>query len=138
MRVLALDLGSKRIGVAVSDPGGLIAQPLPALSTKADLGHLADIERLVTEHTVERMVVGLPLRLDGKAGPEAEQARQVASMISQRTGLVVDLYDERMTTKVAERSLLEMGRKRDKRRLLRDSVAATILLQDYLARKTVG
>lgn len=130
-RILALDPGSKRVGVAVSDPLHLTAQPhgsLPAAAEDLD-GLLKD---LAAELDVERIVVGLPVSLDGREGEAARRARTFAAWVGQTTGLPVDLHDERFSTTTAERVLLEAGLRRDRRREARDRVAAAVFLQAYL------
>ena len=131
MRVLAVDLGSKRVGLAVSDPTGTIAQPLATIPAepRATLAErLADVAR---EREATRIVVGLPRRMDGSFGPEARAAREVAEELRKASRLV----DERLTTVAAERSLLAAGMRREKRRANIDRVAAGILLQSHLDAK---
>jgi putative Holliday junction resolvase len=130
-RVLALDPGTRRVGVAVSDPLGISAQPYAVLDAAAP-GLLGQIGRLGTELGVERIVVGLPTSLNGSEGPAAAAARRFAGEVAQATGLPVHLLDERFTTVTAERVLLEAGLSRGKRRAVRDRLAATVLLQAYL------
>jgi putative Holliday junction resolvase len=131
-RVLALDLGSKRVGVAVSDPLGIIAQGLPTLAATGRKVILAAVARLVAEQGVVRIVVGLPLRLSGVDGPEALAARTFAAQLSRRLHLPVELWDERLTTVQAERTLLEGNTRRERRRQERDRLAATLILQGWL------
>jgi putative Holliday junction resolvase len=134
-RVLAVDPGSKRVGLAVSDPSGTIAQGLstvpaePADSLASRLGEIAKA------HEARRIIVGLPLRLDGRHGPEAAAARELANALRKESGLPVELVDERLTTAAAERSLITGGVRREKRKLMVDKVAATLLLQAHLDRK---
>lgn len=135
MRTLGLDLGSKRIGVALSDPEGAIASPLTTLERRGDARDVAAIGELVREHAVGEIVVGLPLHMNGRRGPEADQARRFARGLGEATGLRVDLLDERLTTVEAERSLRESGRKGAKRRAVVDAVAASILLRTHLERR---
>ena len=138
MRILAVDPGSKRVGLAVSDPTETIAQALanvPAEPVDTLAARLADIARA---QDARRIVVGLPLRLDGTRGPEAAAAKLLADGLRQRSGLPVELVDERMTTAAAERSLIAGGVKRNRRRMVVDGVAATLLLQGHLDRKRAG
>jgi putative holliday junction resolvase len=119
----------------VSDPTGTIAQALttvPAEPAETLASRLAEIART---HDARRIVVGLPLRLDGTRGPEAAAAQQLAHGLRQASRLPVDLVDERLTTAAAERSLIAGGVRREKRRLSIDRVAATLLLQGYLDRR---
>jgi putative holliday junction resolvase len=130
-RVLALDPGSRRVGVAVSDPLGITAQPYGVLdATAPDL--MAQICRLGEELGVERIVVGLPLSLAGGEGPAAVAARSFAAQVGAATGLVVVLADERFTSVSAERVLQEAGVPGSRRRGARDRIAAAVLLQAYL------
>lgn len=131
-RIMAVDPGSRRVGVAVSDPTGTIAQPLTVLSA-----HPADtlIERLTTltrEHEATALVVGLPRRLDGRLGPEAEAALGLADQLRRATGLEVTMVDERLTSAAAERALLSSGASRARRRRFSDQVAAALILQTFL------
>ena len=135
---MAIDPGSKRVGVALSDPTATIAQALvtvPAQPASTLVSRLAEIARA---HEAERIVVGLPLRLDGTQGPEAIAARELAAGIRKASGLPVELVDERMTSVAAERSLVEGGVRREKRRLTVDRVAAALLLQAHLDRRRSG
>lgn len=134
--VLGLDYGGRRIGMAVSDAQRGFAFPLGCLERGArrepDLAALREICR---ERAVTRVVVGLPLHLDGRAGPEAEAARAFAGRLAAATGLPVDLLDERWTTREAERALRDAPRKRRGRGGEVDAVAATLILRSYLARQ---
>jgi putative Holliday junction resolvase len=130
-RVLALDPGTRRVGVAVSDPTGMIAQPHAVLDA-ADPGLMARLARLAGDLGVERVVVGLPVSLNGGEGPAAAAARAFAADVAAATGLPVDLADERFTTVSAERVLVEAGLSGRRRRARRDGVAAAVLLQAYL------
>ena len=130
-RVLALDFGTRRVGVAVSDPLGISAQPHSVLDG-TDPGLMGIIGRLAGDLGVERIVVGLPLSLDGSEGPAAAAARRFAAEVAASTGLPVNLLDERFTTVSAERVLVQAGLTGRRRRVVRDRVAATVLLQSYL------
>jgi len=133
-RVLALDPGEKRIGVALSDPGGVVAHPHATIDrTGTDVS--VALRELCREHGVERIVVGLPLTLGGEEGRGAAAARRLAHLAREATGLDVELLDERFTTAIAEAALLEGSVRRRRRRELRDRVAAAVLLQAYLDRR---
>jgi len=132
MRVLALDLGTRRIGLAISDPDAVFAFPLSTLEARGRERDIEALGQVIAEHEVERVVIGLPLHMDGRAGPEADAAREFARALAERTGLHVDTLDERWTTLEAERVLREAGSKRRKRRSVVDSVAAAIILRTYL------
>jgi len=133
MLVLALDPGSKRIGVALSDPHGSFAFAQPAVEVRTDGGHLAAVAALATERRVERVLVGLPLKLDGGEGPAAKAAREFAAAVGRATNLPVELVDERFTTVQAHRELIGAGRRRRERRTTVDSAAAALLLETWLA-----
>lgn len=130
-RVLALDPGTERIGVAITDPECIAAHPRPPLDARGG-GVLDEIADMVSELDVGEIVVGLPVSLDGSEGPAAAAARAFAAEVGARTGVPTVLYDERFSTVIAERALLQTGARRSKRRRLRDGVAAALFLQDYL------
>jgi putative Holliday junction resolvase len=130
-RILGLDYGTRRIGVAVSDPLGLTAGPLDVIdATVPDLDDR--LRNLAEDLGVELIVVGLPIGLDGREGPAAGSARRFAERVAAATGLPVEVYDERFSTVTAERVLLEAGMRRERRREARDRVAAAVFLQAYL------
>jgi len=133
--VLGLDLGARRIGLAVSDQAGQIAFPAGYLDRSSLEADLAALEALVAERAVRRIVVGLPRLLDGRDGTGAAAARRFAAALADRIALPVELEDERLTTAEAERALREAParRRRDRKHLL-DAMAATLLLRGYLAR----
>ena len=131
-RILGLDYGSRRIGVAVSDPLGITAQPLPALHREGDRKDIAGIARLVGGLGVDSVVLGLPLLLNGDEGPQAARARAFGDTLSAELSLPVTMWDERMTTAQSERHLIESGVRRERRKELRDSLSAMFLLQSFL------
>lgn len=131
-RILALDPGTKRIGVALSDELGWTAQPLETFtrrSLEADVAHIRD---LVERHDVRRVLVGMPIRLDGRLGPEAEGVQQFMAELERALTVPVIGWDERLTSKSAEHLLIEANVSRRKRKGAVDRVAAAILLQSYL------
>jgi putative Holliday junction resolvase len=132
MSVLAIDPGTRRLGVAVLDGTGRIALPLDPIRVGSRGEHLAALGRLVAERGIERIVVGLPLRLDGGEGPAARGARVLAGRIEAAVGVPVELFDERMTTAQAERDLIALGMRREDRRGRVDSAAAVLILQAWL------
>lgn len=132
MRVLGLDLGQKRIGVAVSDEGASIAFPSGAIACRGPKKDVQAVLDLIKEREIGRVVVGLPRHLDGREGPEAEAARAFAEALHRRSGLPVETLDERWTTIEAERVLHAQGRNKKKQRAVVDSVAASIILGTYL------
>ncbi|MEN8234172.1 MAG: Holliday junction resolvase RuvX [Actinomycetota bacterium] len=135
-RILGLDPGERRIGVALSDPTGTIASPHSVIDRRTTSVKAA-VRELCDEFSVEKIVVGLPTGLSGNEGPAAKAAREVAETVAEATGLPVDLQDERFTTVTAEAALLEGGVRRAKRRDVRDKVAAAVILQAYLDRKDI-
>ena len=132
-RILALDYGTKRIGVALSDELGWTAQPLETFERRTLDRDVAHVASLVQTHEVGKVVLGFPLQLDGREGPAIEAMRKFAAHLEQ--GLTVPLvrWDERLTTKVAEDLLIAADVSRKKRKGAVDRVAAAILLQSYLA-----
>ena len=132
MRVIGLDLGSRRIGVAVSDDGGTVATPHAVLErADADADRRA-IAALIEEVGAGRVVVGLPLSLDGTMGPAAQAATEEAAALAAMLDVPVETYDERLTTVTADRSLMALKMKADARRRVVDKVAAAVMLQSWL------
>lgn len=132
---MAIDPGSKRVGLAISDPTGTVAQPLDTIDATPQETLARRVAEIAKEKEAMRIVVGLPRRLDGSSGPEAKAARVLADEIRRATRLSVVLVDERMTTAQAERSMIAGGVRRQKRRETIDQVAATLLLQSHLDRR---
>ncbi|OPY57442.1 MAG: putative Holliday junction resolvase [Pelotomaculum sp. PtaU1.Bin035] len=133
MRIMGLDLGEKRIGVAVSDPMGWTAQGLEVIISKGS--SMADIKRIkevAREYEVGRVVVGLPKNMDGSPGLQAEKIKTFAGRLSEALGLPVELWDERLTTVAAEKLLIEADLSRARRRKVIDKMAAALILQGYL------
>jgi putative Holliday junction resolvase len=131
-RILALDYGTKRIGVALSDELGWTAQPLETLERKTLDRDVAHIAALVGSHAVERVVLGLPLQLDGREGPAVRAMREFAVKLEAGLSVPVVRWDERMTTKAAEGLLIAADVSRKKRKGIVDRIAAAILLRSYL------
>lgn len=132
MRVLAIDPGSVRLGLALSDPSGTIAQPLSVLTRRSEPEDLKALNDLVRKHDVELIVVGLPRMMDGRLAAAAQDAQAFGARVGQATGRPVAYWDERLTTVAAERYLIDQGKRRSKRRQEVDRLAATLLLQGYL------
>lgn len=129
---LALDVGERRIGVALSDPQGLFALPLTTLKAEPRAQTLQQIAALVREYRVDVVVVGWPLTMSGEVGPQAKVVQSFASELEATLGQAVQLFDERLTSVVAEQLLRDQGVRPDKRKERIDEVAASIILQDYL------
>jgi len=130
--VLGIDPGTVRIGLALSDPSGTIAQPLVVLRRRSLQEDLQQLVRIVEEHGVEQIVVGLPRTMDGRLEAAAREAQAFGEQVRQATGRPLAYWDERLTTVAAERYLIEQGKRRTKRRQEIDRMAATLLLQGYL------
>jgi len=142
MRTLGLDLGQKRIGVALSDPEGRFAFPRGFVASRGLSKDVAAVLDLIGEHDVAGVVIGLPLHLDGRAGKGAEQARRFAARLGERSGIRVELLDERWTSREASRMLQQerpRGRRAARQRKEQvDAVAASILLRTFLDRERAG
>jgi len=132
VRTLGLDYGERRIGVAVSDPTDTFAQPLETL--KQGDRTLERIAELVGEYDVRRIVVGLPLQMDGRAGPQAERTRAFGAAVGRETGLAVEYLDERLSSVEAKRVLARAGGRPGRNRERVDRVAAAIVLGTFLDR----
>ncbi len=131
-RILALDLGARRIGLAVSDPLGWTAQGLPTLERRNKATDLAALAKLIRELGVTMVLAGNPLRLSGAEGPGSRQAAAFAEQLRRHTGVEVRLWDERLTTREASRVLRESGVSIAKRARAVDRMSAVLLLQNYL------
>lgn len=132
-RVIALDVGERRIGVAVSDPTGTLATPHTVIQRRSKAEDFARVARLVAELEIKKVVVGLPLSLNGEIGPQARRVTRYAQTLAQALDVPVELHDERYSTVTADALLAEGGRKR--RRVSIDAAAAAVILQDYLDSK---
>lgn len=131
-RYLALDLGEKRIGLAVSDALGITAQRLPVLERKSEEECFAHIRELVKEYTIAGFVVGLPKHMSGEVGKGGEEAIDFAGKLEKEFDLPAVTWDERLTTLYAQRSLRDSGISGKKKRKIIDGIAAQLLLQSYL------
>jgi putative pre-16S rRNA nuclease len=141
--VLAIDYGSRRIGLAVSDAEGTFAFPAGFLERRGEPQDLAALRDLAAERGVVEIVVGLPIHLDGREGPEARAARAFAAALARATGLEVRMFDERWTSREAERALAQAGGSARRRRRAAtqgrvDATAAALLLRTWLARSARG
>ena len=135
MRILGLDYGSKTVGVAVSDPLGLTAQKVETIWRKQEnklRRTLARIEELIAEYEVEKIVLGFPKNMNNTVGERAEKALEFGEMLKKRTGLEVIMWDERLTTVEADRTLIEAGVRRENSKQYLDGIAAVFILQGYL------
>ena len=135
MRALGLDVGERRIGVALCDELGLLASPLATVTITRRGGEaraLEELAALARERAVEVVVIGLPTSLRGKEGPQAQAVRAFAGRLAPHLDVPIEFWDERFTTAEAERTMIARGLKREQRRARIDAAAAAIMLQDYL------
>jgi len=139
-RCLGVDLGRVRVGLALSDPLGLVAQPLAVVEHRGPRRAVESVARAIDEHSVTTVVVGLPLLLSGAAGERAQDARTfVERLARQRPEVRVELWDERLTTAQAERTMVDASVRRSVRKKTIDAVAAALILQSWLdAHATTG
>jgi len=138
MRVLGVDLGAKRIGLALSDTEAEFAFPAGTLASRGLERDVKALCELIAEREVGRVVVGLPRHMDGRKGPEAERAERFAARLAERAGVPVDTLDERWTSREAERLLRAQGHDGRRTRQHVDEVAASIILRTYLDLRTAG
>jgi putative Holliday junction resolvase len=140
MRSLGLDVGSKRTGVAISDPEGILALPLTVIHHEGEDASMGDIMKLVEQYGVERIVIGLPYSLSGGLGQQAERVMAFAEKLSLRVKqsnldqVDIQLWDERLSTVAAARLMVEAGAKRNRKNAHRDAIAAALILQGFLDR----
>ncbi len=135
MRILGLDFGSKTVGVAVSDELLITAQGVEIVRRKSPAKlrqTLARIEELISQYNVERIVLGYPKNMNNTEGERCEKTKEFKEMLERRTGLEVVLWDERLTTVAADRSMMETGIRRENRKEFVDEIAAIFILQGYL------
>ena len=132
MRILGIDLGERTLGLAVSDPEGILAGALITLRRSGNAKDLEALAGVLAEQEVGEIVVGLPLNMNGSRGPQAEKAEAFAQLLRERFRLPVHLWDERLSTVAAERVLLEADLSRRKRKKKIDQVAAAFFLQGFL------
>ncbi len=137
-RILALDLGKKRIGMALSDELGITAQGLPTLERRNKRTDFAALAAVVRENNVRKIVLGLPLRMSGEEGTQADWVRAFADELKGHIDVAVDLRDERWTSKQAERVLMGSGISQKDRKPAIDRLSAVILLQDYMDSREAG
>jgi putative Holliday junction resolvase len=132
MRILALDHGSKRIGVAVSDESKTIAQPLEFISAEPFADFLARLKKILVEKEIDLILIGLPRNMDGSYGPAAQKVETFAGVLKTAITVPIKMWDERLTSSQANKILIQGNVRRDKRKKQVDKMAAAILLQSYL------
>lgn len=136
MRIMGLDFGSKTVGVALSDPLGITAQGLEIVRRTSEnklRKTLARIEAIIEEYQVEKIVLGYPKNMNNTEGERVEKTEEFAEMLRRRTGLEVVMWDERLSTVEAQRTMMDAGVRREDRDKYVDKIAATIILQGYLS-----
>ncbi len=134
MRILGLDIGSKTIGVAISDPLGWTAQGISTIRRTKKESDLEEVKKICKEYSVETIVIGLPKNMNGSIGEAGERVLEFSNQIKEYTGLKVEMWDERLTTVAAHKAMLEADLSRNKRKKIVDKIAATYILQGYLDR----
>ena len=135
MRIMGLDYGTKTVGVAISDALKITAQGIETIQRKEEnklRKTCARIEQLIKEYEVEKIVLGFPKHMNNDVGERAQKTLSFKEMLERRTGLEVDLWDERLTTVAAEQTLIESGVRRENRKQYVDKIAAVFILQGYL------
>ncbi len=132
MRSLGLDIGDKRIGVALSDPVGILASPFTILDRRDDAADVAAIIDIVSQQQVEQIVVGLPRSMDGSIGMQAEKVKSFTQKLCSRTEVPVEFRDERLTTVLARRLMQSAGTRKARKGAGDDDIAAALILQGYL------
>lgn len=137
MKILAVDVGKKRIGIATCDPLEIAANPFSVI--KAGKNAVNDVLKIIEEESIRAVVIGLPVSFSGSEGESCSIARFFKNQLAKRTEVEIEFFDERLTSKIAEASLIEGGYRREERRGKIDAVAAAIILQGYLElRRTRG
>ncbi|HEV2073885.1 MAG TPA: Holliday junction resolvase RuvX [Thermomicrobiales bacterium] len=129
-RLLGLDIGGRRIGVAVSDEMGMIASPVAMIARQSDVA--GQLKELVARYNAAKLIAGLPVGLSGREGPQAAEVRAYTDALALEVGVPVEYWDERLSTSIAEQSLIAQGTRRNKRKERVDAVAAAVILQSYL------
>lgn len=138
MRILGIDSGEKRIGISISDELGITAQGLPTIKSANEIEDLKNIKEIIDQYGVEKIVLGLPINMNGSLGEQAKKAISFAEKLKSSFQLPVELEDERLTTSKAEKFLIETDRSRKKRKKVIDKMSAIIILQSFLDRKKMS
>lgn len=135
MRSLGLDIGDRRIGVALSDPEGILASPLTVINRQDEELDIKAITDIVSQKQVEQIIVGLPLSMDGSLSQQAEKVKEFTQKLCEHTQVPVEYRDERLTTVLAERLMQAVGTKKTGKKVRHDAQAAALVLQGYLDEK---
>ena len=138
MRILGIDLGEKRIGISISDELGITAQGLPTIKSANEIEDLKNIKEIIDQYGVEKIVLGLPINMNGSLGEQAKKAISFAEKLKSSFQLPVELEVERLTTSKAEKFFIETDRSRKKRKKVIDKMSAIIILQSFLDRKKMS
>lgn len=136
-RVLGLDIGNKTIGVAVSDPLGILAQGVTTIIRSSKVEDVKALKNIIDEYQVEKMIVGLPKNMNNSMGFQAKRTMNYAEYLKESLDIEIEYVDERLTTASATRSLMEGGVRRENRKKHVDKVAAVLILQTYLDRQSL-
>ncbi len=134
-RILAMDIGQKRIGVAISDPLGITAQGIGVIERKDQTYDVAAVRRLIDEHGATCLLLGLPRNMDGTLGDKAREVQEFGELLARELGIPVEYQDERLSTRAVEGTLIAADVRRRRRRQVIDKLAAVYILQGYLDRK---
>ena len=137
-RVLGLDVGDRRIGMALSDSGGILASPLNIIENTTESGDIEAILKIVKEREAERIIVGLPRLMNGDIGPQAQKVQVFTEVMRSHTQIPIEYRDERLTTVEAQRLHQESGSKKKNRNIRYDAMAAAVILQDYLEEQAIN
>ena len=132
MRIMALDIGDRTIGVACSDEGLILASPVETIQRRGPKADSIRVDALVKERGVARVIAGLPLTLRGEAGPQSAKVNDFVEVLRRRLKVPVEMFDERLTTREAERTLIANDMSRARRRGIIDQMAAVLILQTWL------
>lgn len=136
MRILGIDIGSKRTGIAISDELGITAQGLNTIESESEKNLISGLKDIIEREGVKEVVIGLPLNMNGSAGPQAERAIKFCDLLKGEISIPVKLWDERMTTAEVERIMIKADTSRRKRKKKIDKLAAQVMLQSYLNKDT--
>ncbi len=134
-RIMGLDIGERRVGVALSDPLGITAQPHKVLERQDTKSLLDSIKSIIDEYEVSKIVVGMPYDMKGEKGKSAEKIQEFIIILEKETGLEIDVADERFSTAFSRKAMLEADASRRKRKKNIDKIAAAVILQGYLEKR---
>jgi len=132
MKLLGIDYGIRRLGIAVSDPLGMLATPFRTINTFSDEQSVTEVCNLIQETNAEKIIIGLPLNMNNTEGPMVKKVRDFIEKLKLKTNLPIELSDERLSSCLVERTLLEANMSRNKRKGVRDKLAAQVILQGYI------